>query len=148
MNFIYNDGGRKETGYKGKTGDCVCRAIAIVTGKPYQEIYDTLAKGNATQRKTKKGSKHTGRLTASLGINTKRKWFNDYMLSLGFTWVPTMKIGSGCKVHLRENELPSGKLVVNVSKHFTAVIDGTINDTYDCSRDGNRCVYGYFRLKN
>jgi hypothetical protein len=23
-------------------------------------------------------------------------------------------------------------------------VDGIINDTYDCSREGTRCVYGYF----
>ena len=42
-NFKYNDGGRELSGYKGKTGDCVTRAIAIATGKPYQEVYDDLA---------------------------------------------------------------------------------------------------------
>ena len=31
----YNDGGRSAAGFSGKTGDCVCRAIAIATGKPY-----------------------------------------------------------------------------------------------------------------
>ena len=36
--FNYNDGGRLEAGYKGQTGDCVCRAICIATGKPYQEV--------------------------------------------------------------------------------------------------------------
>jgi hypothetical protein len=53
MKFEENDGGRKEAGYKGKTGDCVCRAICIATGKPYQEVYDRLASGNASQRKGK-----------------------------------------------------------------------------------------------
>jgi len=56
-----------------------------------------------------------------------------------------MKIGSGCKVHLSSNELPDGRLIVKVSKHITAVIDGVLNDTYDCSRNGTRCVYGYFK---
>jgi hypothetical protein len=129
------------------TGDCVCRSIAIATGKPYQEIYNALAKGNATQRKTKRESKSKqGVRTAARGINVKRKWFQDYMQSLGFTWVSCMQIGSGCKVHLRDGELPMGKLVVTVSKHSTAVIDGCINDTHDCSRDGTRCVYGYYIL--
>lgn len=40
--FFKNDGGRKDAGYKGNTGDCVTRAIAIATGKPYKEIYDAL----------------------------------------------------------------------------------------------------------
>jgi hypothetical protein len=55
-----------------------------------------------------------------------------------------MFIGQGCKVHLREGELPMGRLVVNLSKHFTAVIDGVVYDTHDPTRDGTRCVYGYW----
>ncbi len=37
-----------------------------------------------------------------------------------------MQIGSGCTVHLRADELPSGRLVVSVSRHLTAVIDCVI----------------------
>ena len=146
IQFKYNDGGRAAAGYTGKNvGDCVCRSISIITGKPYQEIYDRLAIGNATQRRSKRERKSkAGVKTASRGISAKRKWFTEYMEELGFVWVPTMKIGQGCKVHLRADELPKGKLIVNVSKHFTAVIDGVINDTYDCSRGGTRCVYGYY----
>jgi hypothetical protein len=55
-----------------------------------------------------------------------------------------MRIGSGCKVHLAKDELPNGRLIVRVSKHITAVINGVIHDTHDFSRDGTRCVYGYF----
>jgi len=150
MQVIINDGGRAAAGFKGRTGDCVTRAIAIVTGRPYAEIYDRLAQGNATQRVTKHSRRHTatrGVRTASHGIWTKRKWFNDYMTELGFEWTPTMSIGSGCKVHLRADELPAGRLVVNVTHHSVAVIDGVIHDTYDCSRGGTRCVYGYWRLE-
>lgn len=147
MMFKFNDGGREAAGYKGLTGDCVARSIAIITNLPYQEVYDTLANGNATQRRGKREGGKAGIKTAARGISTKRKWFADYMESLGFVWVPTMFIGQGCKTHLRADELPSGKLIVNVSKHFTAVIDGVINDTYDCSREGTRCVYGYYKYE-
>lgn len=147
MKFNYNDGGRAAAGYKGDAADCVCRSICIVTGLPYQQVYDRLADGNAAQRRGKRESKtKAGIKTASRGINTKRKWFNDYMEELGFKWVPTMKVGQGCRVHLTAEELPMGRLIVNVSRHFTAVIDGVLNDTYDCSRDGSRCVYGYYIL--
>ena len=37
MKTTYNDGGREDAGYKGKTGDCGTRAIAIATGLDYQE---------------------------------------------------------------------------------------------------------------
>jgi len=144
MTFVYHDGGRAEARYKGKAGDCVCRAICIASGRPYKEVYDRLAEGNAKQRK----SKHTGKRSRSArnGIYTTRKWFKDYMKELGFTWTPTMTIGSGCTVHLRADELPSGRLVCSVSNHNVAVIDGVIHDTYDCSRKGSRCVYGYWSL--
>lgn len=55
-----------------------------------------------------------------------------------------MSIGTGCKVHLTSNELPAGRLIVKVSKHLTAVINGVVHDTHDPSREGTRCVYGYY----
>ncbi len=42
--FIYDDGGRVAAGFKGSTGDCCVRAVAIATGRPYQEIYDAINK--------------------------------------------------------------------------------------------------------
>lgn len=146
MKHVYDDGGRKEAGFVAdNVGDCVARAIAIASGRPYIEVYERLAKGNATQRRSP-GKNNKRRKTASDGVSTRRKWFKDYMKELGFEWTPTMKIGQGCKVHLREEELPSGRLVVEVSKHSTAVIDGVIHDTYNPDRDGTRCVYGYWKL--
>jgi hypothetical protein len=145
--FIFNDGGRAAAGYKGQTGDCVCRAICIATGKPYQEVYELLANGNATQRKGKRDGRAAGKKTASKGIHVKRDWFKKYMYSLGFEWTPTMLIGQGCKVHLKADELPKGNIICAVSKHWVAVIDGVINDIGDCSRGGTRCVYGYYSLK-
>ena len=142
--FVYNDGGREAAGYKGSAGDCVCRAVAIAARLPYQEVYDRLAEGNASQRKSKRTGKQPR--SARNGIYTTRKWCKDYMRELGFVWTPTMQIGSGCQVHLKADELPSGRLVRNVSRHSVAVIDGVINDTYDCSREGTRCVYGYWRM--
>jgi hypothetical protein len=143
--FVYSDGGREAAGFKGRTGDCVARAVSIASGRPYREVYDRLAAGNAAQR----ASKHTPkrRKSAREGIYTQRKWFKDYMQELGFCWVPCMTIGSGCKVHVRADELPEGRLVLSLSKHCAAFIDGVLHDTYDCSRDGTRCVYGYWKLE-
>lgn len=164
MKHIHNDGGRAAAGFKGSTGDCVTRAVAIASGRQYTEVYAALARGMGDQRKSKGA-------TARNGVSVRRKWFKDYMASLGFKWVPTMLIGSGCKVHLNADELPMGRLVVAVSKHYTAVIDGVIHDTYDPSERGTtvysagypdipkgarplgngqfayspeRCVYGYW----
>jgi hypothetical protein len=73
-----------------------------------------------------------------------RRRISAYIESLGWQWTPMMKIGSGCKVHLRADELPSGRIIARVTKHLVAVIDGVIHDTHDCSRGGTRCVYGYW----
>ena len=142
MRFIESDGGRAVAGFKGRAGDCVARSIAIASGRPYAEVYARLSQETGSQRAGKRGRKAA---SARNGISTTRKWFKDYMHELGFEWTPTMSIGSGCKVHLREDELPVGRLVVALSGHLSAVIDGVIHDTYDPSRDGTRCVYGYWR---
>jgi hypothetical protein len=144
MQFIHDDGGRAAAGFKGKAGDCVARSIAIASGCPYAEVYARLAAGNGEQRASKRTVKR-GR-TARSGIFTTRKWFKDYMAELGFSWTPTMAIGSGCKVHLRSDELPSGRIVVALSRHYAAVIDGVLHDTYQDDRAGTRCVYGYWSI--
>jgi hypothetical protein len=135
MPFQFNDGGRKQAGYQGYTRDCVTRAIAIATQQDYQIVYDAINELAKRERKRGKSNARTG---------VYKPTIRRYMESIGWVWVATMQIGSGCTVHLRDGELPMGRLVVNVSKHSVAVIDGVINDTYDCSRNGTRCVYGYY----
>lgn len=146
MKYQYNDGGRG-VHFKGDAGDCVTRAIVIATGLPYMQVYDRLAEGMKTQRKTKRSGNNTGKLSARNGVNTTRKWFKDYMIELGFEWVATMGIGTGCTVHLHDGELPVGRIIVNLSRHVAAVIDDVINDTYDPRRGNTRCVYGYWIMK-
>jgi hypothetical protein len=142
--FIYDDGGRAAAGFRGRTGDCTTRAIAIATGRSYREVYDAL---NATAKhwatRTRGGKKQHG--CARTGVS--KQVIHDYMADIGWEWVPTMKIGQGCKVHLRTEELPAGRIVVFVSGHTVAVVDGAVHDTYDPTRDGTRCVYGYFKEK-
>jgi hypothetical protein len=137
--FVFDDGGREAAGFKGDTRDCVTRSIAIATGLPYREVYDAINALGATERT---GKRKRGKSSARTGVYPKTT--RKYMESIGWRWVPTMHIGSGCTVHLRADELPSGRLVVECSRHTTAVIDGVIHDTHDPSRDGTRCVYGYY----
>lgn len=140
--WVFDDGGRAAAGFKGSAGDCVARAVSIASGRPYAEIYSRLAKIESAR--VKRGKHRSA--SARNGIGVRREAYKRFMRELGFEWVPTMQIGSGCKVHLRSDELPSGRLVVHTSRHSTAVIDGVIRDTYDPSRGGTRCVYGYWRL--
>ena len=139
MNWIFNDGGRAESGYKGTTGDCACRAISIATGMNYKDVYKMINE-YAKKERTSKRKKTISNARTGVYIHTFKKIMRD----LGWQWKPTMQIGSGCHTHLKAEELPKGTIICNVSRHYVAVIDGVINDTYDCSRDGNRCVYGYW----
>lgn len=142
LKYQFDDGGRADAGFKGRTGDCVVRAVTIAANLPYREVYDEISRMQRAQRISKGTLK--GSRSVRNGTYTKRKWFKDYMASLGFVFVPTMAIGEGCKVHLRSEELPAGRIIVSLSRHYAAVIDGVIHDTHDCSRDGERCVYGYW----
>lgn len=137
--WTYNDGGRAAAGFKGGADDCVTRAIAIATGKPYREVYGAI---NVQARDERLGRRMRKASSARTGVN--KPLSRRYLVALGWRWHPTMTIGSGCKVHLRADELPGGTIICAVSRHMCAVIDGVIQDTHDPSRDGSRCVYGYF----
>lgn len=135
MPFNYNDGGRSNYYKAENVGDCVTRAIAIAAQKDYKEVYDLV---NAEEKKARKykGSARNGAFKHN---------FAKVIEKLGGKWVSCMSIGSGCKVHLKSGDLPAnGRIVCRLSKHLVAVIDGVLNDTYDCSREGKRCVYGYW----
>jgi hypothetical protein len=136
MTWTYDDGGREAAGFSvtNDAGDCVARALAIAAEIPYQEAYDLLAETN-------KG--WGGKRTARDGL---RRLVYEYVFkSLGFEWTPTVRIGTGCVVHLRADELPPGRLIVRLSKHLSAVVDGVAHDNHDPTRDGTRCVYGYWQ---
>ena len=115
MRVVIDDGGRASAGYKGPANDCVCRAVAIATERPYQEIWDALKAMMEAEGPRQRRS----------GVEELVQ--HKLMETLGWTWVPTSK------VHLREDELPSGRLVVSIRQHSVAVVDGVIHDTYDCS---------------
>ena len=86
MRFVYSDGGRSKYFKAENVRDCVIRAVANATGKDYKEVYDEI--------KTFNNGK-------SCRNGTPKKVTKKYIESLGYKWVPTMKIGQGCTTHLR-----------------------------------------------
>jgi hypothetical protein len=137
--FVVDDGGRAAAGYRGQAGDCVARSIAIAAQLPYKTVYDAL---NLAAKSEPARGLSSPSFSARTGM--ARPTIRRFMKELGWSWTPTMRIGSGTTVHLCPEELPLGRLVVSCSKHLTAVIDGVIHDTHDPSRHGTRCVYGYW----
>jgi hypothetical protein len=137
IEWVHDDGGRAAAGFRGSTDDCVTRAIAIATGRPYREVYDDLHEMLRAQPAKVRGSR-------SPRDGVTRRVYEPYLFEAGWWWEPTMSIGSGTTVHLRAGELPAGRLLVRVTKHLCAVIDGVVHDTHDPSRDGTRAVYGFY----
>ena len=142
-----DDGGRANAGYKGMAGDCVVRSIAIAANLSYKKVYEDLYQANEIFRTTSKTklARSLKQKNDSPRTGTHRVVLKKYLLQLGWKWTPTMFVGQGCKVHLKKDELPNGTLIVSCSKHITVVKDGILHDTYDCSRNGTRCVYGYWK---
>jgi hypothetical protein len=136
--FVYDDGGRADAGFRGSTGDCAARAAAIAAELPYRFVYERLNELAAEERPLTRKRSH-----ARTGV--WRPTMIRLMAELRFVWTPTMQIGQGCTVHVRADELPAGRLVLKLSRHYAAFIDGVLRDTRDSSRDGTRCVYGYWR---
>jgi len=128
-NWTFNDGGRAAAGYKGLAGDCVTRALAIATGEDYSAVYAEV-------------NKRAGKTCARTGV--PKNISREFLIARGWRWVATMTIGSGCQTHLRAADLPAGTIVCKCSHHLVTVIDGVIQDTHDSSRQGTRCVYGYW----
>ena len=147
LKFKYDDGGRSNAGYKGVAGDCVVRSIAIAANLSYKKVYEDLYQANEIFRTTSKTklARSLKQKNDSPRMGTHRVVLKKYLLQLGWKWIPTMFIGQGCKIHLKKNELPDGTLIVSCSKHITVVKEGILHDTYDCSRNGTRCVYGYWK---
>ena len=95
MRVLIADGGRKAAVFRGQADDCVCRSIAIAGQLPYREVYDLINAYGKQERGV-----HTvirGKSSARSGVykDTQRAVLEH----LGWPWTPTMRIGSGCRVH-------------------------------------------------
>lgn len=132
--YVYDDGGRARY-FKAKgVGDCVCRAIAIASGKDYKEVYDALrdAMGESPRN----------------GVKTRSVKYKRFMSGMGFVWTPCSSVGDTTAIHLYAGEMPAaGRLVCHVAGHSVAVIDGVVHDIWDSRYNSfgqPRRVYGYW----
>jgi len=136
--YVYDDGGRAQyfRGNPKNATDCVCRAVAIASGRDYKQVYDALTAA-------------TGQ-TPRRGVDTRARSFKAFMTSAGFVWTPCSSIGSTASVHYYADELPTaGRLVCSVSGHYTAVIDGVVHDAWDSRYNSfgqPRRIYGYWKF--
>jgi hypothetical protein len=139
MTYHHTDGGRAAAGYKGLAEDCACRALAIAAEIQYRTAYDLI---NAFCADVKGRKKRWGKSSARTGVH--HLIYHRVLAHLGWKWTPTKKIGSSARVRVRSDELPKGRLILSLSRHYAAFIDGELLDNHDSSRDGTRLVYGYW----
>jgi hypothetical protein len=163
--WVKDDGGRRGSGIarganrKDKTHDCVTRAIAIATEKPYRDVHDALTVGTVRHvyagtvphvyagdydSRYPKWTKWARRRGGVRAFDPDHGCFDvvygTYLESLGWSYTST----KGQKVRLRADELPRGRLIVQISGHLVAVIDHVIRDTHDCGGAGRVRVKGYW----
>lgn len=139
MKWVYDDGGASSY-FSGPNYDCVVRSIAIATNRDYKEILDLV---NDYIKREPLDEKYVR--NARLGVT--KEITSKILKDMGYKWIPTMKFAKGCKVHMRADELPGGTIIVSLSKHLSCIKDKVIYDVFDPSREGTRCVYGYWVIK-
>jgi hypothetical protein len=144
MKYQYNDGGRKQAGFKGTAGDCGARAMAIALGLDYTAVYKELAQANADNGRAK---------SARNGI--MKDVYSEVLKRHGWVWVsaPTFKVLEGYKNSegkvlfgrkAKCSDMPSGTVIARQAGHYVAVIDGIAHDIWDCT---HKMVYGYWAKK-
>jgi len=148
-NFKYNDGGMCED-LKNKPvaekilemvdrqlGHSIVRAVAIAAKMEYKQVYDAIAEGHQSQKDS--GKKPRNPID---GIDTKSKWFKKLMFDWGFVWRCCEDKSQVVEVSF--DMLPSGRLVVALSGHYTCVIDGKVNDFFNPFRFSQNVIKGYW----
>lgn len=131
MVYVINDGGKAATGRKGKSGDCVVRAIAIASDMDYETTYRMVAEEAANY-----GFKKSARD----GIhNTVR---DAVLKKLGWVWMPAPKI-AGRKARCADL-FDKGMVIARQARHIVAVNYGIPHDIFDSS---GKMVYGYWAKK-
>ena len=128
--YKFNDGGRASAGYKGKTGDCGVRAMAIALGLNYKTVYKELAQANADN----------GRAKSARG-GVMKDIYSEVLKRYGWVW---MKAPTFAGRKARCSDMPAGAVIAKQAHHFVAVIDGVANDSWDST---GRMVYGYWARK-
>ena len=107
---------------------CGVRALVLATGVEWTEAEKLL------RHFTKNGKAGNGSLSGGIF----KEDYNACLESLGYKWVAAPKF-DGRKA--RAHDLPAGKHIARMARHYVCVIDGDVYDTWDSS---DKMVYGYW----
>lgn len=127
IDFLLNDGGRAAAGYKGKTGDCLVRAIAIASGLEYRVVYKATALANKSAGYAATGNAYA---TGKKQKGQKKVAAVQDGVAAGFGFAK-VKLPPGPKPTYTEAYAAYGDCLVTTSHHIAAVVDGKLQDTFD-----------------
>jgi len=115
-------------------GDCMVRAVTIITNSEYNKVHKLMY--NNGWRASKK---------------TDKLWENQItstLNNLGFSYerisFPAIKGENRMTSKTLAKIDPEGKYIVRVSKHVSVLDNGVLLDTWDCS---DKCVYFAWKIK-
>ena len=135
LEFTFNDGGRSKY-FKGQTGDCVVRAIAIATGGDYKVIYDDLFQANKdymSSKNTKLAKQMKSRAREKSGTpraGIYKKIFDKYLLSKGWKYVSCRTFGGTERTKL-DQLMHLDNIIVNINRHSMCMQKGVVQDIWD-----------------
>lgn len=128
MNYVTDDGGRSHSNRPKQRNDCVVRAIAIASARPYDEVYDEMASAG----------RKSGRGTSK---DVWQVWLSERADRVSFPAVAgqeRMKPGTFCQLY------PVGRWVIQMAGHVAAVVDGVVHDA-EKPRE-TACVYAAWQV--
>ena len=123
IGYAKNDGGRAASGRRGQTGDCVVRAIAILTGADYDRVYNDMAAAMKAA-----GFPATGDARRTRGPKAWRVQQN-VLESYGLEKI-YMPARSRKPTYTEAYE-KYGNCVVKTTRHLAAIRDGKLQDIAD-----------------
>ena len=154
--YCFDDGGRVAAGFKGMVGDCLTRAVAIVTSNPYREVYKALYKLNieyatvcenelAQRMRTAMESRQYHSVShPSPRTGLSEDVASDYLRDYGWYWNFTIPDESGQPFFFLEDlHGCEGRYIINIDAvhldtlqkytggHSIAVIDGQTHDVFN-----------------
>lgn len=131
IGYRQDDGGRSAAGYRGTAGDCVTRAVSIVTGADYRTVYRAAAVLHG---------KRYGTRTARNGMHKT----DSGILYRQFGLIK-QKLPAGPRPTFTEAYERYGACLVSTTGHVAALVDGALRDitdirTYEWADDYGRPV--------
>ena len=132
LGYVENDGGRPEDW--GIAGDCVTRAMAVLSGEEnYTSIWNSLTAAKLERDDPTRDADH--------GVSFES--YNQTMMNMGITTVYSMLepgLSPRDVLDIREINLATGGIdcITSQATHMSAVRDGKLHDTSDWAANPNR----------